>query len=191
MVQGAGAVAEAADAATGGRGDDGWFAWWRRGDEILGDMDDWGRRFRDGRGDGEWGDRIGRGFRDFDDHLRGWNRGWDGWDNRYSPVFDDWGRRWGGMRGRWDGRDWGRGDWRGHDGPFRGIWGDFDGFRRHWGRVRDEWGRRLGWGRSGSWGRSGRRGRSGWGRSDRGRSGSRVYRYGMFRSPGTELGGWH
>lgn len=164
--------ADAADAATGGRGN-GWRDWWGRGDDMLRDMDDWGRRMREGRG-GEWEGRMRSGFRDFDDHLRRWDRRWDGWDNRFGPVFDDWGRRWGMMRDRFDSRDWGRGNWRGsggHESAFRQLWGDFDNFRGHWGRMRDDWGRRMGWDRD-------------W--DDR----RRVYRDGFYRAPGTELGGW-
>lgn len=153
----------------GERGGDGWRGWWSKGDGYLRDIDDGFRRMKDGRMDRDGYSRIGRSFKDFDDHFRGYNRGWDGWDDRYGPVFDDWGRRWGAMRGRYDGRDWSRGDWRTHSEPYRQLYNDFDGFRSHYGRTYGEWGRRMKW--PGNW------------------DDVAVYRDGLHRSPGTELGG--
>jgi hypothetical protein len=144
---------------------DGWRGWWLWGDRCLRDIDDWCRRGRD-RDGGDWGRRFGRRCRDFDDHMRRWRRDWDGWDDRYGPIFDDWGRRWGAMCGRWDGRDWDRGDWRGHDSHFRDWRRDFDGFCGHWRRHWGEWSRRCGW-----------------------RDDPEIIWRGN-RSPGTELGGW-
>lgn len=176
MVSAVSAKADAAGAATGGRGrslfwDDenaeGWRDWWRRGDRHLDDIDDWMRRRHDNGDRRGWAGRISRGMLDFEDHLRRWDRRWDG-DNRYGAVFDDWSRRWGGLRGRWQGRDWGRGDWRYHDGPYRQMHREFDGLRMHWGQVRDGWWR---------------------GRRDGERGERRIYSEG-YRPPGTEMGGW-
>jgi hypothetical protein len=132
------AVAEAADATTGGVGSDNertslWDDWWDYGDRILGDMDRWGRSYaRDGR---DYHQGIDDGFREFENHLHRPGRDWDDW-RRYQPMFDDWRRRWGNMRNRWGGRDWRTGDWRTHEPHFRGLMSDFDSFYGHWNRMR-------------------------------------------------------
>lgn len=122
------------------RGRDNWGDWWGRGDGYLRDIGDGMRGMLDGRHFRD-GDRVRGLMGDFHRHMRGFDRGWDGWNDRFGPVFDDVGRRWDGMIGRWDGRKWGDGDWGSHEGPFRDMFNEFDGFRSHWGRTRDDFDR--------------------------------------------------
>ena len=140
-------MAEAAGAATGGVGSDrtsSWQEWFERGRDYIDDIDDWMGRMSDGRDATRYGPMVRDGMAAMRGHMRSYSRDWDGWDNRYAPVFEDWTRRMDAMHGRWDGRDWSR-DWRSHAAPYGQMRTDFNTFRDHYNRMYTDWGQRYGW----------------------------------------------